>query len=109
MGPPRRQILGVTVKRRPLIRSLQAHNRLVVGLRPASPTTQSHANPVSCGLWKNLRISAPFARFEPALPVSAAGEGRPTRQKCRPVSGSRKLFPASAKDGKVTAWSGARL
>jgi hypothetical protein len=59
------------------------HNRLVVSSSPTSPTTQSCAIPVSCGLWKNLWISA---RFKPALPVSAAGEGRPTRQKCRPVS-----------------------
>jgi hypothetical protein len=34
---------------------LQARNRLVVGLSPTSPTTQSRVNPVSCGLWQAPR------------------------------------------------------
>jgi hypothetical protein len=60
---------------------LAVHDRLVAGLSSTSPTTQSCANPVSRGLWKNLRFSVPFARFEPALLVSAAGGGGTTRQK----------------------------
>ena len=48
--------------------------------RNAATTTQSHANPVSCGLWKNPRISAPFARpdrhFRSLLPVTADRRGK---------------------------------
>jgi hypothetical protein len=62
-------------------------------LSPTSPTTPSCANPVTCGLWKSRRFSATFARAGASFPVSAAGEGGPTRQKCCPVSGSRKPFP----------------
>jgi hypothetical protein len=68
------------------------HNRLVVSSSPTSPTTQSHVNSVSCGFWKNLRISATFARAGASFPVSAGDDGRSRGQKCRPVSGSRKSF-----------------
>jgi hypothetical protein len=53
-------------------------------LSPTSPTTQSCANPVSCGLWKNPRISPGFPRhsrgpdrhFRSLLPATADGRGK---------------------------------
>jgi hypothetical protein len=59
-----------------------AHNRLVAGLSPTSPTTQSRANLVSCGLWENppdfraIR-TVRNRHFRSLLPV----RGGPTRQK----------------------------
>jgi hypothetical protein len=51
------------------------HNRVVAGSSPASPTTQSSANLVSCGLRRNPLHSATFARAGAAVAVSAGLTG----------------------------------
>jgi hypothetical protein len=87
-------ILGVIFTLRPLIRSLQAHNQLVLGSSPTSPTTQSHENPVSWSLWKNPRFAATFAQAGAESPVSAAADGRSQGQNAGRSLARANPFPA---------------
>jgi hypothetical protein len=89
---------------RPSRRGCCAHNRLVASSSPASPTTQSRANAVSCGLCKNPRFCVTFARVGAAFPVSApetrdstvsAARNRPVTPKMpRQSLASLNFFPA---------------